>query len=300
MLTCNTLFLGDNLDVLHRWFADGSVDLIYLDPPFNSRRSYSLLNGGKLNGNKPAPAAVFDDSWNWDEERGRRFEALVEGGELPARVRDSLGFFRAALGEVDLLAYLTMMAPRLVELRRVLAPTGSLYLHCDQSASHYLKILMDAVFGRDNFLNNVVWCYGLGGSSPRRWPRKHDDLLWYSREPGRHSFAPAMIPAASQRMKGQHKKTPDYWLIPSINNMARERLGYPTQKPLTLLERIVASSSREGELVLDPFCGSGTTLAAAEQLGRRWVGIDSSRLAVEMARKRLEAEGAEVVVEEYK
>lgn len=281
------LFLGDNLPVLREHFPDGSVDLIYLDPPFNSRRSYGLLNVKKSDGDLALPATIFSDFWVWDETTAGLFSALLTDNRLPLRLRRLMNAFPDVIEPSSLLAYLTMMAPRLVELHRVLAPAGSLYLHCDQTASHYLKIILDAVFGAENFLNNIVWCYGLGGSMPRRWPRKHDDLLWYSREPGRHTFAPVMIPATSQRMKGQSKKAPDYWLIPTINNMARERLGYPTQKPLALLERIVSASSKPGDLVLDPFCGSGTTLEAAERLGRRWAGIDSSAAALETVRSRI-------------
>jgi DNA modification methylase len=169
----------------------------------------------------------------------------------------------------------------------VLKPTGSIYLHCDGAAGHYLKILMDAVFGSENFLNDIAWCYGLGGSSRRYLPRKHDSILWYSRTPNGHYFAPAMTPATSARMAGQDKKVPDYWLIPTINNMAHERTGYPTQKPEALLERIIRSSSRPGDLVLDPFCGSGTTIVVAQRLGRRWVGIDMNPAAIQTTRRRL-------------
>lgn len=192
-------------------------------------------------------------------------------------------------GNID--GYVGWMAERMVQVARVLKPTGSVYLHCDWHACHYLKVMMDGVFGRGNFLNNVVWCYGLGGSSERYWPRKHDDILWYSKEPDGHFFQADRVPATSQRMKGADKKAPDYWDIPAVNNMANERLGYPTQKPEALLRRIVGSSSRPGDVVLDPFAGSGTALVVAHRLGRRWVGIDASPAAVALARRRLEAAG---------
>lgn len=195
----------------------------------------------------------------------------------------------------DIGAYIGWMRERMVELHRVLKPTGSVYVHCDWHASHYLKVMLDGVFGAENFLNNVVWCYGLGGSSDRYWPRKHDDILWYAKAAGRHSFEADRVPATSQRMKGEDKKAPDYWDIPTVNNMAHERLGYPTQKPEALLARIVRSSSREDDVVLDPFAGSGTALVAAHRLGRRWIGIDASPVAVELARRRLEAAGADSV-----
>lgn len=163
--------------------------------------------------------------------------------------------------------YINWMRERMLELHRVLRPTGSIYLHCDWHAVHYLKQMMDDIFGSRNFLNHVVWCYGLGGSSDRYWPRKHDDLLWYSKEYDGHYFEATRVPATSQRMKGESKKAPDYWEIPTINNMARERLGYPTQKPEALLERIIGSSSQRGQVVLDPFAGCGTTQVIAQRLG---------------------------------
>jgi DNA modification methylase len=189
-------------------------------------------------------------------------------------------------------AYTSWMRERVVELHRVLRPTGSMYLHCDWHASHYLKVMLDDVFGTSNFLNNIVWLYGLGGSSKRHWPRKHDDILWYSKTPDGHCFEADQVPATSARMKGEMKKAPDFWDIPAINNMAKERLGYPTQKPEALLERIIRSSSRRDDVVLDPFAGCGTTQVVAHRLGRRWVGIDISPTAVELTRRRVAKLGA--------
>ncbi|MBU6427924.1 MAG: site-specific DNA-methyltransferase [Cyanobacteria bacterium REEB65] len=187
----------------------------------------------------------------------------------------------------DLDNYLTWLAPILAESRRCLSPTGSMYVHLDWHACHYVKVELDRLFGRDCFLNHIAWLYGLGGSSPRYWPRKHDDLLWYSREPDGHYFDPVMVPARSQRMRGQDKKMPDYWNIPTLNNMASERIGYPTQKPEALLELIVASSCPPGGRVADFFVGSGTSCAVARRLGRRFLGSDLSPQAVAMSCERL-------------
>ena len=278
------MFHGDNLAVLRQYVSDDSVDLIYLDPPFNKNQDFKLLFAREDQDSINSRTA-YSDNWKWNDLYSDVFQEAVNN--LRPEVARTLTGFRLILGESGMLAYLTMMAPRLHELRRSLKSTGSIYLHCDSTASSFLRILMDAVFGADNFLNCIVWCYGLGGSTKRRWPSKHDDILWYSREPGKHYFEAAMIPATSQRMKGKLKKAPDYWNIPTINNMAKERLGYPTQKPEALLERIISSSSKEGDVILDPFCGSGTTLAVANKLNRRWIGIDSGSIAIELARKRL-------------
>jgi DNA modification methylase len=278
------LHYGDNLAVLRERIPSESVDLVYLDPPFNSKRTYNVLYRSAAGETPRESVRAFEDFWIWDSKTEQQFGELVTSG---GKVASALKALRTLLDRSDLMAYLVMMAPRLVELRRVLKPTGSIYLHCDQNASHYLKVVMDVIFGSDNFLNDVVWLYGLGGSSTRYWPRKHDDLLWYSKSPNRHYFEADTVPATSRRMAGAQKKATDYWDIPSINNMAKERIGFPTQKPLALLERIVRSSSPSDGVVLDPFCGCGTTVEAAERLGRTWVGIDVSYLAVDIIENRL-------------
>lgn len=272
-------------------FGNEFVDLVYLDPPYNSKAKYNVLYREQDGTAPPAQVQAFTDTWQWDQATAQLYEETVEWG---GNVATALQAFRQLIGTNQMLAYLTNMAPRLIELHRVLKPTGSLYLHCDAKASHYLKLLLDAVFGGKNFLNNIVWCYGLGGSSKRYWPRKHDDLLWYSKEQNRHYFKAAMIPATSQAMKGQMKKAPDYWLIPAINNMAKERLRYPTQKPEALLERIIKSSSRKNDVVLDSFCGCGTTVNVAEYLNRQWIGIDITHLAIRITEQRLEDTFGEV------
>ena len=229
-----------------------SVDLIYLDPPFFSNRNYEVIWG--------------------DEAEIRSFQDRWEGG---------------------LTVYIEWMQERIVHLHRLLKPTGTIYLHCDWHASHYLKVMMDNVFGRNNFLNNIVWLYGLGGSSSRYWPRKHDDLLFYAKDARRpYSFEATRVAATSQRMKGQDKKSPDYWDIPTINNMAKERLGYPTQKPEALLAQVIESSSERGDVVLDPFAGCGTSLVVAQELGRRWIGMDISPTAVDLMTRRMGRVGA--------
>jgi len=281
------LYYGDNLEVLRLHFPDASIDLIYLDPPFNSDATYNVLFREQDGSRSASQIKAFGDTWRWDTAAAASFQDVVESG---GRVADTLRGLRTLLGDSDMLAYLSMMAPRLIEMRRVLKPTGSLYLHCDQTASAHLRILMDSIFDTANFLNNVVWLHGLGGSSARYWPKKHDDILWYSREPGQQYFEAPMVPARSNAMKDQMKKAPDWWDIPTINNMAKERLGYPTQKPEALLERIIASSCPEEGVVLDPFCGCGTTVVVAERLGRLWRGIDITYLAVSLMKYRLQRE----------
>jgi len=285
----NALYYGDNLDIMRRYLPDASVDLIYLDPPFKSDKNYNVLFRKKPDttiADDDAQILAFTDTWSWGSDDKDTYEWLI--AKTDPQVATVITALYEILGPSDMMSYIVMMAPRLIEMRRILKPTGSIYLHCDMSASHYLKVLMDAVFGVENFLNNVVWLYGLGGSSNRYWPRKHDDLLWYSRCPDKHFFEADRVPATSQRLKGKLKKAPDYWDIPAINNMAKERMGYPTQKPLLLLERIIRSSCPDNGVVLDPFCGCGTAVVAAQSLGRSWVGIDISFLAVELMRERIE------------
>ena len=182
--------------------------------------------------------------------------------------------------------YLSWLNKRFTEMRRVMKSTASIYIHCDWHASHYIKIELDKIFDYDNFQNEIIWRYGLGGSSPKRWQRKHDAILFYTKG-DKWTFNPQMVPATSQRMKGKMKKMDDVWGIPSLNNMATERTGYNTQKPEELLERIILASSNEGDVVLDPMCGSGTTCVVAKRLERKYIGIDISNEAVEVSEKRL-------------
>lgn len=273
------LWIGDNLDVM-RCLGAETVDLLYLDPPFNSRRTHRATAGS------PAAGASFTDTWS--TTRVRRERAWLAEHGAPAVQQTVCGAGLSA-GQATQ-AYLTFMAARLVAAHRLLAPTGSLYLHCDTTVGHYLRQLLDGVFGHQQFRNEVVWAYGLGGSSQRSYSKKHDLLLFYSKTNG-YRFNKPTVPATSNRLRGEAKGMLDVWTdIPSLNNMARERTGWPTQKPLSLMERIIAASSNPGDLVLDPFSGSGTTLVAAEKLRRRWVGIEQHSAAVDVTLRRLSDE----------
>lgn len=260
----NRLIYGDNLLAMAALLAGdednpsmwGKIDLIYIDPPFDSKADYRT----KIN----LPGTTIDQKPNVLEQFAYS-DTWADGTA----------------------SYLAMITPRLVLMRELLAETGSIYVHLDWHVNDYVKLILDNLFGRENFLNEVVWLYGLGGSSSRYWPRKHDTLMWYSRVPEQHYFVADMIPATSQRMKGELKKAPDYWDIPNINNQAKERLNFPTQKPEALLERIIRSSSPKGGIVFDGFSGSGTTCAVADRLGRRWIASDLGKPAVMITRKRL-------------
>jgi site-specific DNA-methyltransferase (adenine-specific) len=306
----NRLYFGDNLKMLRDHVADESVDLIYLDPPFNSNATYNVLFAEKSGEKSTAQITAFDDTWHWGLESETTFQEIVTGphAKLAAFVEALRGF----LGTNDMMAYLTMMAIRLVELRRVLKQTGSIYLHCDPTASHYLKMLMDAVFGGRYFRNEIAWCYRKWSVAAGQFTRNHDIVLFYSKSDAR-TFNNLFVPLSAgtiKRWKGKKQQavfdddgrrlatsesgdsqgspTPDWWDISIINPNAAERLGYPTQKPEALLERIIAASSNEGDMVLDPFCGCGTTIAVAQRLNRCWIGIDITHLAIALMRNRLQ------------
>lgn len=262
-----------------------SVDLIYLDPPFNSKGHYNLpFKNADISAK---PVSAFTDTWKWGEHQDAVFRKFEEHHSTQpiAQIIDVARKIEGPAIKLRLDAYLVNMAERLLAMRRVIKPSGSIYLHCDQVASHYLKAIMDVIFGKDNFRNDIIWSYGLGGSSKRYYSRKHDNILFYAMGDS-YTFEKPLVPATSQRMKGMMKGATDVWPIPSLNNMSKERLGYPTQKPLELLERIVLASTMEGHLVLDPFCGCGTTLQAAEKHDRRWIGIDVARFSVGLVKNR--------------
>ena len=388
----NQLFYGDNLDILRRYVGDEIVDLVYLDPPFKSNQNYNVLFAERDGKQAAAQIKAFEDTWRWDEAAVRAYEEVVEGG---GSVADTLRAFRMCVGQNDMLAYLSMMAPRLVELWRVLKPTGALYLHCDPTSSHYLKLLLDAVFGPENFRGEIVWKRSSAHSDTKQGSKQpgriHDVLLFYTRTSGwtwnevytpyadsytgrdykhieegtgrrfrRGDLTAArpggdtsyewrarkhegvrerwvadledehLSPVAGWEYKGVQPYKGRYWAyskanlkqfaregrlrhtydgmpeykryldempgvplqdlwtdVPPLQSGTAERLGYPTQKPEALLERILRASSNEGDVVLDPFCGCGTTIAAAERLKRRWVGIDITHLAVNLIRHRL-------------
>jgi site-specific DNA-methyltransferase (adenine-specific) len=368
----NHLYYGDNLDVLRRYVKDESVDLVYLDPPFNSRQDYNVLFAEKDGSQSSSQIRAFEDTWEWNIDAQRSYELVVEQG---GRVAETLRAFFTFLHGSDMMAYLAMMAPRLVELRRVLKEAGSIYLHCDPTASHYLKILMDAVFSPQFFRNEIVWkrtsSHNDAAQGLTRFGRSHDSLMFFSKSPKptwniqfkpyeesylkqhysnteagtERRFKTSDLTAAkpggdtSYEWRGVKPPPGRYWAysksnmeqfeaegrlvyaaksgmprlkhyldempgvsladwwedIFPINSQAQERLGYPTQKPEALLERIIKASSNEGDLVLDPFCGCGTTVQVAQRLNRRWIGIDITHLAIGLIKKRLsDAFGAEI------
>lgn len=371
----NGLFYGDNLNILRERIGDESVDLIYLDPPFNSNRSYNVLFKTRSGDDSQAQVEAFDDTWTWSQQADELYTDMVQGG-APVKVADALQAMRRLLGDNDVLAYIVMMTARLVELHRVLKPTGSLYLHCDPTASHYLKVILDAIFGPTNFLNEVVWkrahtVKGNAGQGARAWGPNTDSILFYAKGPD-YFFSPLYLPYSEDYLRKNYRFTDTrgryrlismigpggaakgnptyevmgvtrYWRysekrmasliaddmvvqtkpgtvpsrkqyledgkgvavqslwddIGSLQASAAERLGYPTQKPLALLERIVEASSNLGDVVLDPFCGCGTSIDAAQKLGRRWLGIDVTYLAVDLIDKRLRATYGDEVADTY-
>ena len=351
----NTLYYGDNHPILRDQLDTASVDLIYLDPPFNSNRSYNVLFRDEAGRATDAQLTAFEDTWHWNAKTQELYNELVTRGD--ARVGAMIGALREAIGANQMMAYLVMMAGRLVELHRVLKPTGSLYLHCDPAASHYLKVVLDAIFGPQNFRNEIIWKRTTAHSDPSRWGSVHDILLFYCKA-NQYTWNEVYMPYSQEygarfnrtdpdgrkwtddnlTAKGlsgggytyEYKGVTSFWRmpletmkrldeegrlyftgrggirlkryldetaglsiqdvitdIPPINSQAAERLGYPTQKPVALLERIIGASSNPGDLVLDPFCGCGTTVVAAQKLGRRWIGIDITHLSVALLKYRL-------------
>ena len=297
------LWYGDNLNIL-RSMPPASVDLIYLDPPYNSKRDYNCSFGSV------AQSKAFKDTWTWGPDDDENIEAVIERNPI-------LGAFLLSLDGMlpkrGLYPYLVNMAVRLVEMHRVLKDTGSIYLHVDPTASHYLKLVMDQIFGGGNFRNEVIWHYNTGGVSKSTYAKKHDVILYYvktskaefelPREPFRTDATDHFnlidedgrayrIRVSNNKeyryYKDEGRGVHDVWEIDSVNASGHERLGYPTQKPLALLERIIQASSNEGDVVLDPYMGSGTTIEAAAKHGRKFIGIDVTHHAVATAVGRLE------------
>lgn len=322
--TIRKLYRGDCLDILRDYVDPESVDLIYLDPPFNSNAKYNLPFKGKDKGYEPVEA--FVDTWTWtagDDTRLAEFKRSPEPRptlamivEVAQRIEHTSGGGRRKRTD-SLASYLLSMAERLLAMKRAMKPTASIYLHCDWYASHYLKAVMDAIFGKEFFMNEIVWCY-TGPSNTRRWfPRKHDVILFYAngeqwkffRDEVRVPYSESYIERFKKRYKeaagkstifsGGHdternqelarlgKVPEDWWAEFSPVGRSNEYMGYPTQKPLALLDRIIKASSNPGDIVLDPFCGCGTTVHAAEELGRQWIGIDISRFSTELMRQRI-------------
>jgi site-specific DNA-methyltransferase (adenine-specific) len=323
----NQLYYGDNLRILRDHIKEESVDLIYLDPPFNSNADYNVIFKEQSGHDSSAQITAFKDTWHWTQESEDTYHDLIT--ESPENLTKLMQAYRSFLGTNDMLAYLTMMAPRIIELHRVLKPTGSFYLHCDPTASHYLKLILDSIFGSNKFLNEIVWCYRKWTNAAEHFQKNHDVLLMYSKNRRQHTFNKLFNDDAPQKKnyekgwhtnvingvrqllvydrdkaehkisegnyhkvvyrEGQHEVAlPDWWEISILNSQSKERLGYPTQKPEALLERIINASSNKGDVVLDPFCGCGTTINVAERLGRKWIGIDITHLAVSLMRSRLQ------------
>ena len=376
----NRLIYGDNLNILREHIADASVDLVYLDPPFNSNTNYNILFKEKDGDESTAHITAFEDTWSWGREAREALDDVLINA--PSKVSMLLEGLHAVLGGNDMMAYLVFMSQRIVELHRVLKDTGSLYLHCDPTASHYIKLVLDMVFGAANFRNEIVWKRTGSRNDGVKWGSIHDTIFYYTMS-GKHKWNKVYQPYTQEYLSGFFKyedrlgryghvlltspgmrrgtsgkpwrgvnptDTGRSWAVPrvSLQNAyperddlntltsqekldlldeaglvywppngkvplykrylndsegvpiqdivtdinclgahVKERLGYPTQKPEALLERIIKASSNEGDVILDPFCGSGTTVAVAQRLGRRWIAIDESRVAVDLTSERL-------------
>lgn len=361
----NTLYFGDNLQILREHIPNESVDLIYLDPPFNSNRAYNVYLSTPKGQQSDAQITAFDDTWHWGEQAEREYSELLR--QPNTDVAALISALRTVLQETDLMAYLVMMTSRLLELHRILKPTGSLYLHCDPTASHYLKIVLDGVFGVQNFQNEIVWKRASAHNDPKKYGNVQDVIFFYSKTKeytwntqytpysqeyidaewnelptGRYYKAENMLDPQNKmaeydfmgtvaRWRTNHDGMMALWNAPqtevpnshgriklgkdgkptkrcriifldemkgvplqtwwddilSLRGGSAERLGYPTQKPLALLERIIQASSNPGDLVLDPFCGCGTAVHAAQKLGRNWLGIDITHLAIHLIERRM-------------
>ena len=296
----NKLYYGDNFDILRNHIEDNSVDLIYIDPPFNSKRNYNIIYDGAS-----AQAEVFKDTWSlrsWQDEKRLIF---FDEAQRYSRIHNIIDALEKLLinSNPSLFGYLVNMAIRIVELHKVLKDTGSFYLHCDHVVSHYLKLILDEVFGSKNFRNEIIWCYTSGGVSRKYFGRKHDTILFYSKtadyffSPIYRDYSEKTLKRGLTQVKGKYYDKglrregaimQDWWTIqPILSPTAKERLGFPTQKPEALLERIINAGSNEGDIVLDAFCGCGTTVAVAQRLKRRWIGIDITFLSIDLIRQRL-------------
>ena len=296
-----TLFWGDNIDFLRAMNSD-TVDLIATDPPFNKGRDFHATPDSL------AAGASFQDRWKWDEESHPQFTDALRDDPENKNIWTAIESARATWGD-DMGAFLCFMGVRLMEMHRLLKPTGSIYLHCDPTASHYLKGLMDAIFGRQNFRNEVVWYYKNASRGKKQHAKAHDIILLYAKDgKGIFNREDVLMPYESGMTAWRHKKagkeppkgkTPDDVIVmPSLNTMDKERTGYPTQKPLALYEHLIRASSNEGDLVLDPFAGCATTCVAAERLNRQWIAIDLWEETKELIVQRLEAEKRMFAVEQ--
>jgi site-specific DNA-methyltransferase (adenine-specific) len=358
----NVLYYGDNLEIMRKHIPDESVDLIYLDPPFNSSATYNVLFKEPSGKSSQAQMSAFEDTWHWGLESEKALQEIAASSIAPAATKEFMSVLPNLVGKrTDMSAYITMMCVRLIELRRVLKDIGSIYLHCDPTASHYLKLLMDTIFGVQNYRNEIIWKRTSSHSDAKRYAKISDSILFYTKtenyiwnkphgayaeeykntyychtdDKGRqftysdigkpkgsigyfYQLLDCAPPPNGWRMPEKRAqqwlsegrieippsgKTPRYkryldelegpvitniWDdIPPINSQAKERLGYPTQKPEELLERIIKVSSNVGDIVLDPFCGCGTAVVAAQNLKRRWIGMDITHLAIGLMKWRL-------------
>ena len=315
----NRLYYGDNLEILPLLEKE-SVDLCYIDPPFNSKRNYNQIYNN-IGAKDKAQVQAFTDTWEWDNAAQKgfaRFNPDLEKGDstIPEKTKILILALHKVLGEGSMLAYIVSMAQRILEIYRVLKPTGSFYLHCDPTASHYLKLVLDSVFCRNNgdFQNEIIWSYQGTGEPKKRFKRKHDTIFFYTKDENYYFSDEGSSEPISDFSKSKYTKQDeqgfykeikhedgkvykqymkdfmrmrDVWEIPTINAQAKERLGYPTQKPEKLLERIILASSNEGDVVLDAYCGCGTTVAVAERLKRKWIGIDITYNSISLIIKRL-------------
>ncbi len=306
----NKLYFGDNLPILREHIADASVDLIYLDPPFNSNATYNVLFRERSGEQSAAQITAFEDTWHWGDDTEAAYQEVVRHG--PAKSSELLQALFSFLGRGDMMAYLTMMTQRMTELYRVLKPAGSIYLHCDPTASHYLKLLLDAVFDSRNFQNEIIWHYRKWSAGRYAFQKNHDVILFYAKSDSRERIfnqlymerAPSTLkrfgsarirsgydesgrrrPSQVEGEESPGVRQDDVWDIPRV---APVKQLFPTQKPDELLRRIIEASSNEGSLVLDPFCGCGTSTIQAENLNRRWIGIDITHLAISIVRHRLQ------------
>lgn len=336
----NQLYYGDNLEVLRRYIKDESVDLCYIDPPFNSKRNYNQIYNN-IGSEDKAQAQAFIDTWEWDDHAIHGIDEIITNyhGLFTQQCIALIIGLSNVLGKGSLLAYLVSMTLRITEIHRVLKPTGSFYLHCDPNASHYLKLVLDAIFCSQSgdFLNEIIWCYGERCLSKRYFNKKHDVIFLYSKKADKHIFNYDLITddysevtkkkfkyvdecGRGFRLRGRNvpeagnlrRKTDiplqyeseytyrqyldesdgvlakDWIEIPFLNQVSKERLGYPTQKPESLLERIIKASSNENDIVLDAYCGCGTTVAVCQKLDRQWIGIDITYQSISLILKRLE------------
>jgi site-specific DNA-methyltransferase (adenine-specific) len=306
----NTLYYGDNLNILRDKIQDNSIDLIYLDPPFNSKADYNILFKEPTGRPSKAQITAFEDTWHWTDETEYIFDEIIRTAS--AGVKAMMISFRRFVNANDMMAYLTMMCIRMIELERVLKDSGSIYLHCDPTASHYLKILMDTIFSKKHFRNEIIWHYRKWPSGFKQFQRNHDCILFYSKTDSEkrifnqvdlmeraestlkrfgtkkiisgHDSDGRRLPSKTSEEDSMGVNRDDVW---DINRVPPIKQLFPTQKPDALLSRIIKASSNKDDVILDPFCGCGTATVVAEMLNRRWIGIDITHLAINLIKWRL-------------